>query len=641
MATGIELLVAAALCAACPALNESLPANLIQLGEDGSLPTELPIGNVAANEAGLDADAPAETLESLISKKLKLREMREWIGGKHLRIATLEDYPLSYTELLENGTRIGRGVSFQIINFLKKKFNFTYEVVVPQDNIIGSLKDFDRSLIQMVNSSVVDLAAAFIPSLSDQRTYVYYSTTTLDEGEWIMVMQRPRESASGSGLLAPFEFWVWILILVSLLAVGPIIYVLIILRNRLTGDGQQTPYSLGHCAWFVYGALMKQGSTLSPIADSTRLLFATWWIFITILTSFYTANLTAFLTLSKFTLPYNTVNDILTKNKHFVSIRGGGVEYAIRTTNESLFMLNRMIQNNYAVFSEEANDTYNLQNYVERNGYVFVRDRPAINIMLYQDYLYRKTISYSDEKVHCPFAMAKEPFLKKKRTFAYPIGSNLSQLFDPELLNLVESGIVKHLSSRDIPSAEICPQDLGGTERQLRNGDLMMTYYIMLAGFATAVAVFSTELVFRYINSRQEANKWARHGIGRTPNGQSVAPSRWLRGWRRVDSGHGQLLGASTHGQNVTPPPPYQSIFSGGTNGDPRSRWRRPLANGNGNGNASGSGNGVLLGGDPGGGVRRLINGRDYMVFRQPNGQSQLVPVRSPSAALFQYSYTE
>ncbi|KMZ00685.1 glutamate receptor ionotropic, delta-1 [Drosophila simulans] len=636
MATGIELLVAAALCVACPPLNDSPPTNLIQLGENGTYSpvTELPI-DVEDSDAVFDPDAPVETLETINRKKPKLREMLDWIGGKHLRIATLEDYPLSYTEVLENGTRVGHGVSFQIIDFLKKKFNFTYEVVVPQDNIIGSPNDFDRSLIEMVNSSTVDLAAAFIPSLSDQRSFVYYSTTTLDEGEWIMVMQRPRESASGSGLLAPFEFWVWILILVSLLAVGPIIYLLIILRNRLTGDGQQTPYSLGHCAWFVYGALMKQGSTLSPIADSTRLLFATWWIFITILTSFYTANLTAFLTLSKFTLPYNTVNDILTKNKHFVSMRGGGVEYAIRTTNESLSMLNRMIQNNYAVFSDETNDTYNLQNYVEKNGYVFVRDRPAINIMLYRDYLYRKTVSFSDEKVHCPFAMAKEPFLKKKRTFAYPIGSNLSQLFDPELLHLVESGIVKHLSKRNLPSAEICPQDLGGTERQLRNGDLMMTYYIMLAGFATALAVFSTELVFRYVNSRQEANKWARHGIGRTPNGQSVAPSRWLRGWRRLNSGHGQLLGASTHGQNVTPPPPYQSIFNGGSHGDPLNRWRRPLANGN------ALGNGVLLGGDSEGGVRRLINGRDYMVFRNPNGQSQLVPVRSPSAALFQYSYTE
>ncbi|XP_030385532.1 glutamate receptor ionotropic, delta-1 [Scaptodrosophila lebanonensis] len=635
MATGIDLLVAAALCVACPPLNTTLPLGLIVLDDEGMEVTPTPIDTDPSN-LGLDEDTPAETLETVISKKVKLRALREWINGRHLRIATLEDYPLSYTELLENGTRLGRGVSFELLDFLQEKFNFTYEVIVPQDNIIGSTTDFDRSLIEMVNNSNVDLAAAFIPSLTEQRRFVSYSTTTLDEGEWIMVMQRPRESASGSGLLAPFDFWVWILILVSLLAVGPIIYLLIITRNRLTGDREQRPYSLGHCAWFVYGALMKQGSTLSPIADSTRLLFATWWIFITILTSFYTANLTAFLTLSKFTLPYNTVNDILVKNKHFVSIRGSGVEYAIRTTNETLSMLNRMIQHNYAVFSDATNDTYNLQNYVERNGYVFVRDRPAISHMLYHDYLYRKTVSKSDEKVHCPFAMAREPFLKKKRTFAYPIGSNLSELFDPELLNLVESGIIKHLSAKNLPSAEICPQDLGGTERQLRNGDLMMTYYIMLAGFATSMAVFSTELMFRYVNSRRESNQWARHGVGRTPNGQSVQPSRWLRGLRRLN-GEKRVLNTSTHDENITPPPPYQSIFNGNGGSDLHGlhRWRRPGPN---------LGNGVLLGGGEGNersGVRRLINGRDYMVFRNPNGQSQLVPMRTPSAALFQYTYTE
>lgn len=70
-------------------------------------------------------------------------------------------------------------------------------------------------------------------------------------------------------------------------------------------------------------------STLSPISDSTRLMFATWWIFITILTSFYTANLTAFLTLSRFTLPINNWNDLYRSETEFVSVKGGCVEYAI------------------------------------------------------------------------------------------------------------------------------------------------------------------------------------------------------------------------------------------------------------------------------------------------------------------------
>lgn len=81
---------------------------------------------------------------------------------------------------------------------------------------------------------------------------------------------------------------------------------------------------------------MKQGSVLSPNADSIRVAFATWWIFITILTSFYTANLTAFLTLARFSLPINVPKDLVDKRQAFISQRGFAVEYAVR--NVSFFV---------------------------------------------------------------------------------------------------------------------------------------------------------------------------------------------------------------------------------------------------------------------------------------------------------------
>lgn len=62
------------------------------------------------------------------------------------------------------------------------------------------------------------------------------------------------------------------------------------------------------------------------------------------------------------------------------------------------------------------------------------------------------------------------------------------------LLHLVESGIVKYMLWENLPKAEICPQNLGGTERQLRNGDLLMTYQIMMAGFGTGFIIFLTEV---------------------------------------------------------------------------------------------------------------------------------------------------
>lgn len=104
-----------------------------------------------------------------------------------------------------------------------------------------------------------EVAVAFLPILSDTRELIKYSDTTLDEGEWIMLMKRPVISATGTGLLAPFTFNVWIMILVSLLVVGPLIYCIIFVRNCLTGDKTQRQYGLPHCMWFVYGALLKQG----------------------------------------------------------------------------------------------------------------------------------------------------------------------------------------------------------------------------------------------------------------------------------------------------------------------------------------------------------------------------------------------
>lgn len=52
------------------------------------------------------------------------------------------------------------------------------------------------------------MAAAFLPTLIAYREKVSFSID-LDEGVWVMMLKRPKESAAGSGLLAPFNELVW------------------------------------------------------------------------------------------------------------------------------------------------------------------------------------------------------------------------------------------------------------------------------------------------------------------------------------------------------------------------------------------------------------------------------------------------
>lgn len=64
---------------------------------------------------------------------------------------------------------------------------------------------------------------------------------------------------------------------------------------------------------------------------------------------------------------------------------------------------------------------------------------------------------------------------------------------------MVEAGIVKHRLNYGLPKAEICPQNLGSIERQLRLTDLMTTYVTMLVGFSTALMVFLIEVRFSFL----------------------------------------------------------------------------------------------------------------------------------------------
>jgi glutamate receptor, ionotropic, invertebrate len=69
-------------------------------------------------------------------------------------------------------------------------------------------------------------------------------------------MLRPQESASGAGLLAPFDVVVWYLIFVSLVVTGPIIWCIIWLYCRFAKqDEDQKKYSIAQCIWYVYGEL--------------------------------------------------------------------------------------------------------------------------------------------------------------------------------------------------------------------------------------------------------------------------------------------------------------------------------------------------------------------------------------------------
>ncbi|KAL0116723.1 hypothetical protein PUN28_009971 [Cardiocondyla obscurior] len=514
-----------------------------------------------------------------------------------MKITSWNDMPFSGL-VKENGTWVGKGYAFYLLELLSSKLNFTYTIVPPKQHILGNSRS---GILSLLYEKKVDMAVAFLPILPELRKYCTFSTT-LEQSELTALMKRPQESATGSGLLAPFDQTVWLLVLASVVTVGPVIYVFATFRSKLWKEPDTENYNLFSCVWFVYSSLLKQGTNIIATTDSTRILFATWWIFILILTSFYTANLTAFLTRPQFTLPINSVQDIMRKGFQWVTYKGRTLDFLLSQFNdtEELSTLNitRWKGHYITTYDYPVNAIFNA---VDRNK-LFLGENHYLQSLIFEDYI-NKTRQHLKHQKRCTYVIMPNAILVTNKAFAFPLNSTLEKPINKELMNLVESGIIKHEKLKDLPIAQICPLDLRSSERRLSFSDLSLTFEVVVIGYAIAIAVFVLEIAIKWMmNSykrRKKTGRWSGDRAffwKRRSNDPVVIP-------RLVYTTKKQPFDKRGDVEKVNAPMPNPNVSYDAIQGK-----------------------------------KHCINGRDYYIVLDRYGDQRLIPIRTPSAFLFQYT---
>ncbi|XP_076347632.1 glutamate receptor ionotropic, kainate glr-3-like [Tachypleus tridentatus] len=375
----------------------------------------------------------------------QLRLPRMNLQNKTLKIASVTRIPFQNITPLPDGEYIEEGFTFEIINQLASFFNFSYKIVMPEDNTFGKLKEENgtkkwNGMIKQLLNKEADIAAAMFTITEDRKEVVDFTKTIYLDGIDIL-MQHPKESDNTSALLAPFSINVWVMIIVSFFAMGPVIYAMQVLQRKLVKLDETTDrrnrLTLAECVWFVYAGLVKQGSELSPIYDSTRILLATWWIFTLIVTAFYTANLTAFLTLPY----YKTINSLDMLLQHpettWLVKYGGALDAAIEEGHGEIFQkLRSSFRMGYGKHSTSDEEARSL---IEKGGYVYLHETLSLKYLLQE--------SYQRSNGKCLLALANQNFFQKPFGFAYPKGSPYAFAFNEfRQCNLVACVLTQHHS---------------------------------------------------------------------------------------------------------------------------------------------------------------------------------------------------
>lgn len=177
------------------------------------------------------------------------------------------------------------------------------------------------------------------------------------------------------------------------------------------------------------------------------------------------------------------------------------------------------------------------------------------------------------------------------------------------LSSLIESGLIKYVKERDLPLANICPVDLQSMERKLGNTDLLLTYKVIIAGYIIAMIVFIMELIVKYINSYTKNKKNTKKSsivakpiIKYKENSEQSSWKSRLPLYANTNNNHWRDNNVSVIKRS---PPPLYHYNAGNTS---------------------------LMG------KRHNINGRNYYVVVDRSGGQRLIPIRTPSAFLFQYT---
>ncbi|XP_013794655.1 glutamate receptor ionotropic, delta-2-like [Limulus polyphemus] len=358
----------------------------------------------------------------------QLRLPRMNLQNKTLKIASVTRIPFQNITRLSNGEYVEGGFTFEIINQLSSFFNFSYKIVMPEDNAFGKLRDENgtkkwNGMIKQLLDKEADLAAAMFTITEDRREVVEFTKNIYLDGIDIL-MQYPKESDNTSALLSPFSINVWAMIIASFFAMGPVIYAIQVLQRKLVKLDETTDrknrFTLVECVWFVYAGLVKQGSELSPIYDSTRILFATWWIFTLIVTAFYTANLTAFLTLPH----YKTIKSLDTLLQHsettWLVKYGGALDAAIEEGHGKIF---QKLRSSFRMGQgKHLRSDYEARSLIEKGGYVYLHETLSLKYLLLE--------SYQRSNGKCVLALANQNFFEKPFGFAYPKGSPYAFAFN-------------------------------------------------------------------------------------------------------------------------------------------------------------------------------------------------------------------
>ncbi|KAL9925587.1 glutamate receptor ionotropic, kainate 2 isoform X1 [Glossina fuscipes] len=271
-------------------------------------------------------------------------------------------------EILQGNARY-EGYSMDLIDAIAKKLEFKYEFQLAPDGRYGSYnkdtKQWD-GLVRQILDGNADLGICDLTMTSSRRTAVDFTPPFMTLGISILYAKPEVPPANYFSFLSPFSVDVWMYMATGFLAVSLLLFIL----ARMAPADWENPHpckepeelenvwTMTNTTWLAIGSIMGQGCDLLPKAASTRLATGIWWFFALMMLNSYTANLAAFLTMSRMGSSIKSAEDLAAQTKiKYGAVVGGSTMGFFKHSNFTTYQ--RMwaaMDSNPTVFTKSNNE---------------------------------------------------------------------------------------------------------------------------------------------------------------------------------------------------------------------------------------------------------------------------------------------
>jgi len=426
------------------------------------------------------------------------------------------------------------GYCVDLIDELKEMMGFEYKIELVDD--YGSMNENMEwsGMIKELVDKRADIALGAMSVMAERENVVDFTVPYYDLVGISILMKKSKVPTSLFKFLSVLEDSVWFCILAAYVVTSIIMWIFdrwspYSYQNNMekyVEDDEKRYFNLKECLWFCMTSLTPQGGGEAPKNLSGRLVAATWWLFGFIIIASYTANLAAFLTVSRLETPVESLEDLSKQYKIKYAPKNGSsaATYFERmayieekfyeiwkdmSLNDSLSQLER---SKLAVWDYPVSDKYTKiwQSMKEaglpltdEEAYTRVRASPSSSEGF--AFLGDATDIRYQTLTNCDLQMVGDEFSRKPYALAVQQGSPLKDQLNDAILKLLNQRKLETLKERwwnQNPQKKIC-EDSGEEGGGISIHNIGGVFIVIFVGIVLAIITLAFEYWYYKIKKPQ------------------------------------------------------------------------------------------------------------------------------------------